>query len=536
MKTTPGRFILRAVMIGGFMFLFDAIAYRTGFLTDTVRLFLITFLPVGLFLMSPLLSRMNLASKLEKNMWAYLSTLWLLQEAGKSVGDSLKSVAQISEDEEVRKFFNRAADRLFAAGTIDGLEFNIRVTPSKAWRNVFMRIRDYYFTRGEAIGEMLRRETEETIERTMISMKKTVEMLMMILIIYVLTATVFPFVSIMMFTFQTLVSGFGGGGFSNLVLLTSVLPTPFFLILFRILVPKYFSFSDKDVLRSWGLFIVVAIIAFVLSGYFYMIIPPSLQADPLVGQFMSFLAHPNLWGKLAIAIGCGALAGTLSIIRTERKLYGIAFDFPSFLEDLFTELRTGKSFSSAILDMKASYKSLRDMIARIKYWAKLKLPYSDILENIALSLKQSISRLSALLIIVALRSGVDIQDAFRTISDFMKRTKEVWYELEGDKKGNYITAMLSYMFVIVSMVVLVTFLNLPVPSQAVADTLKDGLMMQCLLTSVLLALTLGTVRTGYLTSAFRELAVFSFVSLVAMSIIAGWSPPIHMIGGGPLHP
>ncbi len=536
MRTTLGRFLLRVTMIGGFMFLFDSIAYRTGFLTDPVRLFLITFIPVGLFLISPLLSRMNLASKLEKNMWAYLSTLWLLQDAGRSVGDSLRSVAQISEDEEVCKFFNRAADRLFAAGTIEGLEFNTRITPSEAWKNVFMRIRDYYFTRGEAIGEMLRRETEETIEKTMISLKKTVELLMMVLIIYVLTATVFPFVSIMMFTFQTLVSGFGGGGISNLVLLTSVLPTPFFLILFRILIPKYFSFSKRDVLRSWGVFAAVAVAAFVSSNYLYRIIPTSLQADPLTGQFMRFLAHPSLWGKLAIAIGCGALAGTLSIVKIERKLYRIAFDFPSFLEDLFTELRTGKSFSSAILDMKASYRSLRDMVLRIKYWAKLKLPYSDILENIALSLRQSISRLSALLIIVALRSGVDIQDAFKTISDFMMRTKEVWYELEGDKKGNYITAMLSYMFVIVSMVVLVTFLNLPVPSQAVADTLKEGLMMQCLLTSILLALTLGTVRTGYLTSALRELTLFSFIALVAMSIIAGWNPPIHVMGGGPLHP
>jgi len=138
-----------------------------------------------------------------------------------------------------------------------------------------------------------------------------------------------------------------------------------------------------------------------------------------------------------------------------------------------------------------------------------------------------------MLIITALKSGVDLHDAFGTISRFMTRTREIWYELEAEKKGNYITAVLSYLFVMVSMVIMVTMLNLPVPSQQVADSMKDGLMMQALMTSILLALTLGTIRTGHVTSSLRELTAFSLAALICMHIIASWNPPIQIIGGLP---
>jgi hypothetical protein len=85
----------------------------------------------------------------------------------------------------------------------------------------------------------------------------------------------------------------------------------------------------------------------------------------------------------------------------------------------------------------------------------------------------------------------------------------------------------------VSMVIMVTMLNLPVPSQQVADSMKDGLMMQALMTSILLALTLGTIRTGHVTSSLRELTAFSLAALICMHIIASWNPPIQIIGGLP---
>ena len=519
------HFLVRTALIGGFMFLLDSLLYRFGMLTDPVRMFVITAIPMGMFLLSPVLARMNIASKLEKNMWAFMSVLWLLQEAGRSVGESLRSIASISDDKEVSDYFNKSADRLMAAGTIDGLETNIKISPSSAWAKIYSRIRDYYFTRGEAIGEMLKQEVEDTVEKTLINMRKSVELLMMILIIYVIVATVFPFVSILMFTFESLVSGFGGGGLSNIVFLTSVLPAPFFVVIFKIMTPKYFYFPGEKVAVAWGTFLVGCM----MTALILLNIPP-VQLPGALGEMIFFLRSLKGWEIAALSIFVGALAGTIVITRTERNLYGIAFEFPSFLEDLFTELRTGKSFSSAIAGMKASYKSLKEFMARVKYWAELRMPYSDMLEGMANMLKQSVSRMSTLLIITALKSGVDLHDAFGTISRFMTRTREIWYELEAEKKGNYITAVLSYGFVIVSMVIMVTMLNLPVPSQQVADSMKDGLMMQALMTSILLALTLGTIRTGHVTSSLRELAAFSLVAFVCMHIIASWNPPIQIIG------
>jgi len=524
------HFLVRTFLIGAFMFLLDSLLYRFGMLTDPVRMFVITAIPMGMFLLSPLLARMNLASKLEKNMWAFMSVLWLLQEAGRSVGESLRSIASISEDKEVSEYFNKASDRLMAAGTIDGLETNIRISPSSAWAKIYSRIRDYYFTRGEAIGEMLKQEVEDTVERTLIGMRKSVELLMMVLIIYVIVATVFPFVSILMFTFESLVSGFGGGGLSNIVFLTSVLPAPFFVVIFKVMTPKYFYFPGEKVAVAWGTFLAGTM----LTALILLNIPSlHLTAPGMLGEFLLFLSTLKGWEIAAFSIFVGALAGTIVITGTERNLYGIAFEFPSFLEDLFTELRTGKSFSSAIAGMKASYRSLKEFMMRVKYWAELRMPYSDMLEGMANMLKQSVSRMSTMLIITALKSGVDLHDAFGTISRFMTRTREIWYELEAEKKGNYITAVLSYLFVMVSMVIMVTMLNLPVPSQQVADSMKDGLMMQALMTSILLALTLGTIRTGHVTSSLRELTAFSLAALICMHIIASWNPPIQIIGGMP---
>ncbi|HDD69024.1 MAG TPA: hypothetical protein ENG61_01540, partial [Candidatus Korarchaeota archaeon] len=236
----PKEFILRLCAVGGVMMSIAAVLYRTGSLRDPVRLGFIVIFPSLLMVFTPFLSYLNLASKLEKDLWAYLATLWMLQKVGKSLGSSFKAISNIAEDVDVKKYFQTVSARMIAAGTIEGLDANLKLCPSKVWRRIYARLHDYYFTRGEAIDEMLKMELEESVEKTMMDIRSSMERLMMVLIIYTLSSTAFPFVIMLMFTFQSLVSGFGGGGMSNLVLMTSVLPAPFFIILFKILAPRYF--------------------------------------------------------------------------------------------------------------------------------------------------------------------------------------------------------------------------------------------------------------------------------------------------------
>jgi len=509
----PKEFLVRLLSIGGIMMAIAAALYRTGLLTDPIRMAFIVALPSLLMLLTPFLSYLNLASKLEKEIWAYLATLWMLQRVGKSLGSSFEAISNIAGDVEVKKYFRSASARMLAAGTIDGLESNIRVCPSKVWRRIYSRLHDYYFTRGEAIDEMLKLELDESVEKTMMDVRSSMERLMMILIIYTLTSTALPFVLMLMFTFQSLVSGFGGGGMSNLVLMTSVLPSPFFVLLFKILAPRYFYFERRTVVKAWLSFVLV----FAFSYQIMSILTGKLPANWLI-RFPTLLSL-NLWQKLALSTSLASLAGFLQIFKEERRLKSETFDFPLFLQDLFSELRAGRSFSDAISYMKITYKSLKDFASRVKAWAKLKLPYTEILRRMAERQRLSVSKMSTLLIMTALEAGADLKEAFYSISDFAVRLRELWIETEGEKMSNYLTAMFSFMLVIGSYALLVNILNIPLLAPREAEKIREGIMMQAFVQTLVMGGTLGLVRTGHFTSSFRELCIFSSLAFVVMLLI-----------------
>ncbi len=513
----PKEFIFRIASVGGVMMAIAAALYRTGYMRDPVRLMFIVIFPSLLMLFTPFLSYLNIASKLEKDIWAYLATLWMLQKVGKSLGSSFKAISNIAEDTDVRKYFQAASARMLAAGTIEGLEANIRLCPSGVWKRIYSRLHDYYFTRGEAIDEMLKLELDESVEKTMMDVRSSMERLMMILIVYTLTSTALPFVLMLMFTFQSLVSGFGGGGMSNLVLMTSVLPSPFFVLLFKILAPRYFYFKKRTVIKAWLSFIAVFFAVYFIFTVLIHKLPPRILVK-LIKSPIPILSL-NLWQRLAISTSLGALAGFLQIFKEEKRLRSETFDFPLFLQDLFSELRSGRSFSDAITYMKITYKSLKDFANRVKAWAGLKLPYTEILKRMAERQKLSVSRMSTLLIMTALEAGADLKEAFSSISEFAVRLRELWIETEGEKMGNYFTAMFSFMLVIGSYAMLVNILNIPLLAPHEAERIREGIMMQAFVQTLVMGGTLGLVRTGHFTSSFREIFIFSLLAFAVMLLI-----------------
>jgi len=513
----PKEFIFRLSAVGAVMMTIAAVLYRTGYMRDPVRLLFIIIFPSLLMLFTPFLSYLNIASKLEKDIWAYLATLWMLQRVGKSLGSSFRAISNIAEDIDVRKYFQAASARMLAAGTIDGLEANIRLCPSNVWKRIYSRLHDYYFTRGEAIDEMLKLELDESVEKTLMDVRSSMERLMMILIIYTLTSTALPFVLMLMFTFQSLVSGFGGGGMSNLVLMTSVLPSPFFVLLFKILAPRYFYFRKRTIIKAWLSFFSVFTLVYILLSVLLHKLPPSIQIKLL--RLPIPILSLNLWQRLALSTSLGSLVAFLQIFKEERRLRNETFDFPLFLQDLFSELRGGRSFSDAITYMKITYKSLKDFASRVKAWAKLKLPYTEILKRMAERQKLSVSRMSTLLIMTALEAGADLKEAFSSISEFAVRLRELWIETEGEKMGNYFTAMFSFMLVIGSYAMLVKILNIPLLAPHEAYKIREGIMMQAFVQTLVMGGTLGLVRTGHFTSSFRELFIFSLLAFVVMIAI-----------------
>ncbi|RLG52867.1 MAG: hypothetical protein DRO00_04965 [Thermoproteota archaeon] len=513
----PKEFFARLFAVCGVMLTLAAILYRTGYLTDPVRLAFIAIFPSLFMALTPFLSYLNLSSKLEKDLWAYLATLWMLQKVGKSLGSSFNAISRITEDNEVKKYFQTASARMLAAGTIEGLDANIRLCPSSVWRRIYSRLHDYYFTRGEAIDEMLKIELDESVEKTMIDVRNSMERLVMILIIYTLSSTAFPFVVMLMFTFQSLVSGFGGGGMSNLVLMTSVLPSPFFVLLFKILAPRYFYFEKKTVIKAWLSFLATFVMVFIILSFLLQKLPPSAQIKLL--KLPIPILSLNIWQRLALSTAIGSFVGFMLTFKEERKLKSETFDFPLFLQDLFSELRGGRSFSDAIYSMKITYKSLKDFANKVKAWAALRLPYTEILKRMAERQKLSVSKMSTLLIMTALEAGADLKEAFSSISEFAVRLRELWIETEGEKIGNYFTAMFSFMLVIGSYALLVNILNIPMLAPHEAETIKEGIMMQALVQTLVMGGTLGLVRTGHFTSSFRELFIFSVLAFFIMLTI-----------------
>ena len=262
---TPGSFLRRLVVISLAMGIVAFSAWYRGYLESPAYAAAMTLLPAAFMALTPFLNSLNMASKLERDMWAYLATIWMLQKVGNSVSSSLKAAASIAEDKDVREYFERAAACVEAAGTLRGLELNSKLSPSSAWSRVYARLADYLATRGEAADEMLKVELDEAVEKTMISIKETVERLTLILIIYTLTSTVFPFVMMLMFSFQALVeqSGVPTGALMSVILIT-VMPAPFFVILFKIFTPKYFRFKASTVAHAWLSFFGVTLMAYSL--------------------------------------------------------------------------------------------------------------------------------------------------------------------------------------------------------------------------------------------------------------------------------
>ncbi len=525
---SPSKFFLRVILIGGTLTTLFAYLYIQGWL-DLAGAIILSVIPIMLIALNPVLNKMNLAAKLEKDLWAYLATLWLLQRSHRPLGESLEAAANITDDKDVKNYFRKAAARIKAAGTLEGLQANIRYSPSNAWKRLYTRLMDYFFTRGEAVDEMLETELHEAVAKTTQDMRRNIEMLMLILIIYVLTSTVFPFVITLLFTFQALISGFGGGGMNSLALLVGVLPSPMFILMFKILTPRYYKFDGESLAIGWGMFFFGFMAGLMATFYFPTLIPPMADKG-MISEIVNSLRDSNIWLRLTFGLMTGGLMGWLAIRGRESRLRGEALDYPLFLQDLFVELKGGRAFCRAIEDMKASYKSLRDFMARVKYWAKLRVPYTDILTMIAERQRYSISKMSTLLIMNALKSGVELKEAFGTISSFMMKVREMWLEAEGEKRGNYITAVLSFIFSIFSLAILVRMLNIPISARA-AEFVKGGLMLQGFVQALVMGLSLGAVRSGHLTSSFREIFLLAIPTLISLALIQAWSPPPLILGG-----
>jgi hypothetical protein len=133
--------------------------------------------------------------------------------------------------------------------------------------------------------------------------------------------------------------------------------------------------------------------------------------------------------------------------------------------------------------------------------------------------KLSVSRMSTLLIMTALEAGADLKEAFSSISEFAVRLRELWIETEGEKMGNYFTAMFSFMLVVGSYAMLVNILNIPLLAPHEADKIREGIMMQAYVQTLVMGGTLGLVRTGHFTSSFRELFIFSLLAFAVMLAI-----------------
>ncbi|RLG47075.1 MAG: hypothetical protein DRO06_03390 [Thermoproteota archaeon] len=503
---TPASFLRRVLVIAAAMGIVSFSAWYRGYLESPAYAAAVTLLPPALMLTTPYLNSLNMASKLERDMWAYLATIWMLQKVGNSVSSSLRAAGSIAEDREVREYFERAAAVLEAAGTLRGLELNSKLSPSAAWSRVYARLADYLATRGEAADEMLRVELDEAVEKTMISIRETVERLTLILIIYTLTSTVFPFVMMLMFSFQALVeqSGVPMGALMSVILVT-LIPAPFFVVLFKIFTPKYFRFRGSTVLHAWLSFFGVSLLAY--SGLFMAIergiLPPQL----------------TMYHAAALALSLGGLVGWLTIRSEEARLRGQSFDFPLLLSDLFAEMRGGRTFTDAVLTMKAPYKHLRDLTSRMKAWAALRLPYMSILRAVADQLRQSVSRLTSLLIIQALDSGADLEESFAAISSVATKMRERWIEVESTKKGNYINTVLALVLVLGSYILLFRILNIEEIAAMASEAIREALMLQMLIQVGAVSLSLGTVRTGHVTSSLREIAFLYAMAFVAFMLV-----------------
>lgn len=503
-ETFKKRLILIAIVSAG---LSGAAAYF-GFLTKPYYAIPLAVIPPLIYLAAPYLGVLSLAGSVEEDFWAYLASLWILQRVGRALSDCFKVAASIAPRKEAREYFKRVASRIKAAGSLSGLEINMRLSPSRAWSRVYARLHDYLATRGEAVSEMLKVELEDSINRTLTSLKQRTERLMMTLIIYTLTATIFPFVMIMIYSFQALAQE---GGVSSGPLLatiaTTVAPSPLFVFLFKVFSTRLFYFRKETVAHAWARAISVFIVLFALITYI-----EAKGISPL----------PVELGKTRtamLAMSVGGLAGFVTIRKEEWMLRGQAFDFPMLLQDIFAELRGGRPFSDAVLSVKAPYKPLRDLVAKMKGWAKLRLPYMVILENVAREVRYSVSRLISLLIINALNAGADLEETFATISDFTGRIRELWIDTEGEKMANYLTALLAFFLVVGSYVLLFRILNVEAISKVASETVRSAILFQAFAQTTVIALSLGTVRTGHITSGLRELGFMSLATLAVMMFI-----------------
>jgi len=142
-----------------------------------------------------------------------------------------------------------------------------------------------------------------------------------------------------------------------------------------------------------------------------------------------------------------------------------------------------------------------------------------ILENVAREVRYSVSRLISLLIINALNAGADLEETFATISDFTGRIRELWIDTEGQKMANYLTALLAFFLVVGSYVMLFRILNVEAISKVASETVRSAILFQAFAQTTVIALSLGTVRTGHVTSGLRELGFMSLVTLAVMMFI-----------------
>ncbi len=504
--TTAESFTRRVLLIAAASAALAAVLALWGSMENPLYAAVVAVMIPGMYALTPFLNSMNMASKIEKDLWAYLATIWVLQKVGRSVSSSLRAAGSISPDPEAREYFTRAAGRLEGAGTLKGLAINRRLSPSRFWARIYSRLADYLATRGEAVEEMLKTELDESVERSMIAMRQTTERLMMILIIYTLSSTVFPFVMMMMFAFQALVEqGQVPTEAMYSTLLTTLVPTPIFVSMFKIFSVRFFSFRSETVVHGWATAFGVGLMTF--AGMFF-----ALDRGILPAQM-------TIYHAISAAVAAGGLAGWLTIRGEEVTFRGQSFDFPLLLADLFSELRGGRAFGDAIREMKIPYRHLKTLGTKMKAWASLKLPYPLILSRIAEELRYSVSRMSALLIIKALEAGADLEETFATIASFSTRIRELWIETEGTKTGNYLTATVAFLLVLGSYTLLFNVMNLESISQMATESIRGALMMQAVVQTVVMALSLGTVRTGHVTSSLRELAFLPLGTFVMLFFV-----------------
>ncbi len=504
----PEDFRKRLILTATVSAILSAVAAYFGVLKNPYYAIPLALIPPVIYLITPFLGILSLASSIEEDFWAYLASLWILQRVGRALSDCFRVAANIAPRKEAAEYFKRVASRIAAAGSLAGLEINRRLSPSQAWSRVYARLHDYLATRGEAVSEMLKVELEDSINRTLIALRERTERLMMVLIIYTLTATIFPFVMIMIFSFQALAQeGAVSSGPLVATIATTVVPSPIFVFLFKVFSTRLFYFKQDTVIHAWARSLGVTAIVFSAMTY-------------LEGKGMSPLPVELGTTRIAmLAVGVGGIIGWLTIRREEWVLRGQAFDFPMLLQDIFAELRGGRPFSEAVLSAKAPYKPLKELVSKMKAWAKLRLPYMVILESVAREVRYSVSRLISLLIINALNAGADLEETFETISEFTGRIRELWMDTEGQKMANYLTALLAFFLVVGSYVLMFRILNVEAISKVASETVRSAILFQAFAQTTVIALSLGTVRTGHFTSGLRELGFMSLVTLAVMMFI-----------------